>query len=99
MRELAAGDPVQPRHRRPALGPVAVRAVQRRGERLRGQVGGELRVARAAREVREQRLDVAAVEDRERLGLRAGGGEQVVVGAFVHQLHLVRCPQVVTVSR
>jgi hypothetical protein len=46
----------------------------------------ELRVTRPAGEVREQDLDVAAVEDRERLGLRARGGEQVVVGAFVHLL-------------
>ena len=39
---------------------------------------------------------VAAVEDREGLGLGARGGEQIVVGAFVHQLHLVSRAGVVT---
>jgi hypothetical protein len=65
---------------------VPVGAAQRRRERLGGQVGGELGVPGPPREVREERVDVAAVEHRERLGLRAGGGQQVVVGAFVHPL-------------
>jgi hypothetical protein len=84
MRELAPGDPVQPRHRRALVGPEAVGAVERGGERLRRQVGGELGVARTAHEVREQRRDMAAVEHRERVGLGPAGGEQVFVGARIH---------------
>jgi len=57
-------------------------AVEGGGERLRGEVGGQLRVARAAHEVAEQPIDVAAIEDAKGLRFVADGGEQLLVGAL-----------------
>ena len=82
--------PYSQRHRGPFVGAVAVRAVERGGERLGRQVGGGLRAARAAREVGDHPGDVAAVEDGERLWLRAGRREELVVGARVHLCGLRR---------
>src|SRR4051794_4683009 len=78
VREIAVspgGSPsLQPRARGPAGGVEAAQPLERRGERLGGQVGGDLRVTRARGE-----------EGGERLGVARGGGEQLVVGEIVHQ--------------
>ena len=81
--ELAMGDAVEPADRRASLGIEPPAAVEGGGERLGGQVGGDLGVAAAAPEVRRQRTHVAAVEERECLGLVAGGEQQLLVAALV----------------
>jgi hypothetical protein len=73
--ELAVDDAVEPADRRPARRIEAPAAVERRGKRLGGEIGGDLRVAAAAPEVRRQRPYVTAVEEREGVGLLAGGLE------------------------
>src|SRR3954447_10344620 len=65
-RELAVSDPVQPRGPRAPLGRVPIAALERGGERLGRQVGGELRVAGAPVEERDDAAHVAVVEARER---------------------------------
>jgi hypothetical protein len=79
VRKLAAGDPIQPRHRRAAGGIEPVRAVERGGEGLGAQVRGQLGVVGPAQEVAEQGGHVAAVEDREAVGLGAQAGEDGLV--------------------
>jgi hypothetical protein len=76
----ARRDRVEPGQRRRAGGHVALLRDDRRGERLRGEVGRHLRVARAALEVAEQRPDVAVVEQAEVSGLMRR--EQLLVGGF-----------------
>ena len=83
MAELAVSDAVEPADRRPALGIEAPAAVERRGERLGGEVGGDLGVTAAPPEVRRQRPHVAAVELRERVRLLAGGEQQRLVAALL----------------
>jgi hypothetical protein len=84
VRELTPRNAVEPGDRRPALGPEAVGAGERRRERLGAQVGGQLGVTRAAHEVAQQRRDVAAVELGERLGLLVERREQGLVASLDH---------------
>jgi len=60
-------DREQPRERRAPLRAVARQGGQRRGERLRGQVSGELAVARAPQEEREHGVHAPPVEEPKRL--------------------------------
>ena len=77
--ELLGGDPEQPRARGPRVGPEPAATGQRRREGLGRQVGGQLGIARAAREVPQHPLGVAAIEDLERRAV--AGGQQILVAA------------------
>jgi hypothetical protein len=57
---------------------------QRGRERLGGQIGGKLGVAGSAHEKRNQVLDVAAIEDRERTRLQAREQHVVALGRSRH---------------
>jgi hypothetical protein len=81
---LVARDPEQPRQRRLAPGAEAPGADQGGGERLGRQIGGQLGVARAVAQEREDRALVAAVEDRERGGLGRRQRQQPVVAEVLH---------------
>ena len=67
--ERVLRDREHPRGGRRRLGPVGMRAAERCGEHLGGQVSRELGVAGAANEIPKDRSLVAVVEDRERVGL------------------------------
>ena len=60
---------------------------QRARERFRGQVRREVAAAGAVNEVGEHGAQVTAVEDRERLGVRGGRREQLLVTAKVVAAH------------
>ena len=60
-------DREQPRDRRAAAGRIAPLGHQRRGERLRGQIGSDLGITGPAHEIAEQHPHVAVVEEPERL--------------------------------
>jgi hypothetical protein len=77
--ELAVGDAVQPADRRPAIWIEALAAVERSGERLGGEIGGQLGVLGAPPEIGRQHPCVTAVEQRERLRLVARGEQQRLV--------------------
>jgi hypothetical protein len=68
----------------PALGVEVPAAVEGGGERLGGQVGGDLGVTAAAPEAGRQRAHVTAVEERESLRLVAGGEQQGLVAGLGH---------------
>jgi hypothetical protein len=67
--QLVVRDREQPRRRGRRAGAEPRAGVERRGERLRGEVGGGLGIARPALEVGQQRLHVAVVEAAEVLRL------------------------------
>ena len=68
--ELLGGDAEQPRVRGAGLRSIAATARERRGESLCGEVRGELGIARAPPEERQQLLDLMAVEELERRRVR-----------------------------
>ena len=74
-RNLFESDPEQPRRGRTARGIEAPHAHERGGERLRGEIGGQLRLAGAPHEEPQQQSLVAAVELGERLRTRRREGE------------------------
>ena len=80
-------DREQPRERRAALRAVTRQGGQRRGERLRGQVGGELTVARAPQEEREHRVHAPSVEEPERLRIAPARNEQRLIGMVILDAH------------
>ena len=77
MASDVAGDPEQPGPRRPEVGAVPRRALDRFEEDVGRQVGGEVRVGHAARDEPLHRLDVLAVEGLERVGVGADRGQGV----------------------
>jgi hypothetical protein len=85
--QLVVRDREQPACRRWVLRPVAVRRGERRREHLGRQVRGYFRIARAPREVADQRPLVAVVERRERVRLRARCRQQLAVAGLV-EVHI-----------
>jgi hypothetical protein len=77
-------DPERPRQRRPAPRVEAPHAEQRGREGLGRQVGGQLGVSGLTHQPAEQRLLVAAVEDRERLRPARRHRQQLVVREAFH---------------
>jgi hypothetical protein len=81
--QLVPGDPVQPAPRRLGSQLIARTRFERRGEGLGREVVCQLGAAHAAAEESEHTAYMAAVEDRERLGIARRRGEQLAVGARV----------------
>ncbi len=81
------GDREQPRQRAAALGPVARKRGERRGECLRRQVCRQLAVACAAQEEGEDGIHPPAVEEPERLGVASPCHEQRLIVTIVISAH------------
>jgi hypothetical protein len=79
---LVAGDPEQPRGRRPTVGAIAVAALERGSERLGHQVGRPVTVAGPARSPGQQRRGVAAVEAANASGSRSADASSSSSVAF-----------------
>ena len=78
-RQRVVRDREQPGRRRRSLRPVGVRAAQRGGEHLRGQIGRELRVSGAPQHVADDRRFVTVIEDREGSRIAARGCQRLGV--------------------
>src|SRR5271167_1238033 len=87
VRHLVVCDREQPRERRAPLRAIARQGGQRRGERLRGQVSGELAVARAPPKEGEHGVHAPSVEEPKRLGVTPARNKKRLVSTVIIDAH------------
>jgi hypothetical protein len=80
-------DREQPRQRRAPLRAITRQCGQRRGERLRGQVSGELTVARAPQEEGEHGVHAPSVEQPKRLRVAPARNQKRLISILIVNAH------------